>query len=479
MRKLTVAASAALVCLILAVAGAVALPPAVAASGPDWSAYLNGPDHTSYQPTATSITPSDVSTLSMQWRFRPDTSTVTGQPAARFESSPTVSNGVVYIGSGTGMFYAINESTGAVLWKRQFQWVTKKTCDSHGFVSTATVANDPTTGLPTVYVAAPDGYLYALNAADGSIDWKSVVGIPSTTVNDYFNWGSPTVANGKIYMGISSQCDAPLVQGGLRAYDQATGNNFATYFTVPASNPGASIWSSPAVDSSGNVYVTTGNQPKRGMQGDTYSIVKLDGSTLNRLAKFTVPKASLPGTDDDFGGSPTLFTANVGGAATPMVGACNKNGTYYAVKQSNLQLVWSRQLGVAFPNDKGAGPGQCDAAATWDGHYLYEGSNSTTIGGTTYPGSVRALDPATGAIVWETGMPSQVIGSTTLDGGGVLAAPLMGSAAANGVALLNASSGALLRTVNTSSQYFATPVWANAHLVLAGIKRGIGLQAWG
>lgn len=471
---------AASVTLICALAGStVALQPAHAATGPDWAAYLNGPAHTSYQPTATSITPSGVASLSMKWRFRPDAATVSGQPAARLDSSPTVANGVVYIGSGTGMFYAVKESTGAVIWKRQFQWVTKKTCDSHGFVSTASVANDPTTGLPTVYVAAPDGYLYALNASNGSIKWKSVVGIPSTTVNDYFNWGSPTVANGKVYMGISSQCDAPLVQGGLRAYDQATGNNFATYFSVPASNPGGSIWSSAAVDSSGDVYVTTGNQPKFGMVGDTYSIVKLDGSTLNKLAKFTVPKAGLAGTDDDFGGSPTLFTANVGGVATPMVGACNKNGTYYAVKQSNLQLVWSRQLGVAFPNDKGAGPGQCDAAATWDGRYLYEGSNSTIIGGKTYPGSVRALNPATGAIVWQTGLPSQVIGSTTLDGGGVLAAPLMGSSTTNGVALLNASTGSLLRTLNTSSQYFATPVWANSHLVLAGIKRGIGLQDWG
>lgn len=479
MQKRTIATSAALVCALVGSASMVLPQPALAATGPDWAAYLNGANHTSYQSTETSITPSRVAGLSMKWRFRPDTATVTGQPPARFESSPTVANGVVYIGSGTGMFYAVNESTGAVIWKHQFPWIKKTTCGSLGFVSTATVADDPTTGLPTVYVAAPDGYLYALNASDGSTVWRSVVGIPSTTVNDYFNWGSPAVANGKIYMGISSHCDAPLVQGGVRAYDQATGNNFATYFAVPASNPGASIWSSPAVDSSGNVYVTTGNQPKRGLQGDTYSIVKLDGSTLQKLAKFTVPKAALAASDDDFGGSPTLFTAKVGGVATPMVGACNKNGTYYAVKRSNLHLVWSRQLGVASPNDKGAGPGQCDAAATWDGHYLYEGSNSTTVGGKTFPGSVRALNPATGAIVWATGLPSQVIGSTTLDGGGVLAAPLMGSAATNGVALLNASTGSLLRRLNTSSQYFATPVWANSHLVLAAETRGIGLQSWG
>jgi polyvinyl alcohol dehydrogenase (cytochrome) len=186
----------------------------------------------------------------------------------------------------------------------------------------------------------------------------------------------------------------------------------------------------------------------------------------------------LPGTDDDFGGSPTVFTATLNGVSTPMVGACNKNGTYYAVKQSDMSLVWSRQLSVAFPGDKGNGPGQCDAAATWDGHYLYEGTNSTTINGTSYLGSVRALNPSTGAIVWETGLPSQVIGSTTLNGSGVVAAPMMGSSTAEGVALIDATTGAILRIVNTGSQYFAQPVWADTHLILAGQKRSFGLQAW-
>jgi polyvinyl alcohol dehydrogenase (cytochrome) len=394
------------------------------------------------------------------------------------QSSPTIYNGVIYIGSQTGMFFAVSEATGTLVWKRQFPWITATTCGSEGFVSTATVAPDPNTGVVTVYVAAPDGYLYALNASDGSTIWRSVVAIPSTTVNDYFNWGSPTVANGKIYMGISSQCDNPLVQGGVKAYDQSTGTNIATYYTVPSSNPGGSVWSSQAVDSAGNVYATTGNQPKTGQVGDTYSIVKLDGTTLAVLGRFQITKAKLPGSDDDFGGSPTLFTAMLNGVATPMVGACNKNGVYYAVKQSDMSLVWSDQLSVAFPNDKAGGPGQCDAAATWDGTYLYQGTNSTTINGTTYPGSVRALDPATGAIVWETGLPSQVIGSTTLNGSGVLAAPLMGSATSEGVALLNASDGTLLRVLNPGSQYFAQPVWADGHLILAGQKRSYGLQSW-
>ena len=67
-----------------------------------------------------------------------------------------------------------------------------------------------------------------------------------------------------------------------------------------------------------------------------------------------------------------------------MVGACNKNGIYYAFQQNNLAAgpVWQDQLA----NGYGTGPnpeGQCDAAAIWDGTNLIEGGgNGTTINGT-------------------------------------------------------------------------------------------------
>ena len=76
------------------------------------------------------------------------------------------------------------------------------TCDPLGIVDTATVATDPVTGDVTVYVGGPDGYLYALNAANLALEWKSLIAVPSTKVNDYFEYSSPTVANGKIYIGV-------------------------------------------------------------------------------------------------------------------------------------------------------------------------------------------------------------------------------------------------------------------------------------
>jgi outer membrane protein assembly factor BamB len=91
--------------------------------------------------------------------------------AARFWSSPTVYNGVIYIGARNGRFYAIREKTGNVAWSRDVGHVTAKTCSAAGFISTATIAPDPTTGKPTVYVYGASSYLYAMNAATGLDVW--------------------------------------------------------------------------------------------------------------------------------------------------------------------------------------------------------------------------------------------------------------------------------------------------------------------
>ena len=82
-------------------------------------------------------------------------------------------------------------------------------------------------------MAGADGFLYALKAATGAVCGGAWWRGPSATVNDYFNWSSPTVVNGHVYVGVSSQCDKPLVVGGLKEYDQATGALLSFYQTNP------------------------------------------------------------------------------------------------------------------------------------------------------------------------------------------------------------------------------------------------------
>ncbi|MGH3578535.1 MAG: PQQ-binding-like beta-propeller repeat protein, partial [Mycobacterium sp.] len=224
--------------LVGGLVGAVATSGAATAGTIDWPAYLNGAQHSSYNPDAVAITPANAASLTPAWTFNPPGLGTLGN---RFISSPTVYQGNIYIGSENGTFYDIDEATGGVVWSHFIGQQPKLTCAPLSFATTATVAPDPSTGAPTVYEAAPEGDLYAWDASTGNQLWRSVVGIPSTTQNDYFNWASATVANGMVYAGVSSNCDSPLVQGGLLAFDQSGGGLLARFQTNPTGDLGGSV----------------------------------------------------------------------------------------------------------------------------------------------------------------------------------------------------------------------------------------------
>jgi polyvinyl alcohol dehydrogenase (cytochrome) len=435
-----------------------------------WPAYLFGPTHGSFNPAATAITPSNAALLSRSWGWVPDPPTMAGQPGTELLASPTVYGGRVYIGANTGVFYALEESTGAVVWKRFLGFVPRLSCDeARGFTSTATAAPDPSRdGRAAVYVAAPDGRLYALDAGTGATLWRALVAAPSDTENDYYNWSSPTLVGGRLYVGVSSNCDRPLVRGGLKEFDQATGRLLATYWTVPEGSTGGSIWSSAAATRGGRwIYVTTGNECiDCSGPGDALAIVRLAGSSLVDRDRWIVPPDERV-VDSDFGASPTLFSADLGtGTPTPMVGACNKNGTFYAFNRRRLAAgpVWRFQV-------VDRGDTVCLPAAVWDGQRLFVAGANTTIAGKKYQGSIRELDPATGAPLWETGLPAgKVLGTPTLDAAGVLALGTRGQAAR--AYLVGAGDGAIIATFATGPM-FAQPVFADGSLFLATQLNGL------
>jgi outer membrane protein assembly factor BamB len=462
--------------LVLTLAG-LAATPAGAAGTANWSSFLFNANHSSFNGAATSITTKNVADLQPAWQWFQTT------PGLRtFQASPTVVNGVVYIGSENGYFYAISEATRKVLWSQDFGVTPNAACGSEGITATAAVVNDAATGF-TVYVNAPNGKLYALSAATGAILWSATVDTPSTTTDNYYSWSSPLVANGHVYVGISSQCDAPYILGGAEVFNQATGALQGTWHSLPTGDVGASVWSSLAESTlgDGSVFVATGNAPDATAKEppNSQSIVRLSGTNLSQLDSWEVPVSQRIG-DGDFGGSPTIFTADLDGTSTPMVGACNKNGIYYALRQDDLHAgpVWD--VRIAAPYGTKPSPGECDAAAIWDGKRLIAaGGNGTTIKGVAYQGSVQSLNPATGAPIWQTGLPGQIIGSPTEDGAGVVAAQVFESTTGNyGVYLLSAPTGAILGYINAgSSPIFSQPVFAGDDLLVAG-NFSVGLAAY-
>jgi outer membrane protein assembly factor BamB len=120
------------------------------------------------------------------------------------QSSPTVANGIVYVGSETGTVFAFDAATGAVRWT--YDTLGAKPAALHAVCSRPAVAN----GL--VYIAGGDGSVYALDAATSEFRWQYNTGV----LNDaYFVCGSPAVANGAVYFA--------TVDGTVYAFDAQTG----------------------------------------------------------------------------------------------------------------------------------------------------------------------------------------------------------------------------------------------------------------
>ena len=458
-------------------APAAAAGAAAAGAGLDWRQYLHGPQHSSVS-LATAFTPSNAASASQVWHWQPPV--IPGKPSPRLVASPTVAAGRVYIGAESGGFYALSEATGAVLWSRQLDTEPKATCAANGISATAAVSPDPVTATSTVYVPGAR-YLYALNAATGALMWKTEIGPPSLAHPDaYYNWSSPTVAGGHVYAGLASGCDRPLIRGGLVELDQHTGQALHTWHTVPGGSIGGSIWSSAAATSDGSdVWVSTGNEcdptintcPAGNQIGHSLSIVHLSAS-LRLLQAWQAAGTAGHGHDWDFGSSPTLFGS---GSAPPAVGACNKNGNYYALTANPLGSTpqWTDVIGAAAHSDD-----SCLASSVWNGKAgaLYIGGDPTTIGGTSYGGSVRRVNPATGAYIWQTGLPCAVMGTPSLDSAGVLAAGTYLCPAGNtpGAYLINAATGAILKTLPAGSdRVFSQPVFAQGTLFVATAAQGL------
>jgi polyvinyl alcohol dehydrogenase (cytochrome) len=448
-----------------------------AAPNLDWPQYEHGPQHSSVS-NATAFTPSNAASAHQVWHWQPPV--IGGKPAPALEASPTVVAGVVYIGAESGGFYALNESTGAVKWSRQLDTEPTASCRGLGITATAAVLPDPVSGTPTAYVSGAR-FLYALNAATGAVTWKTRIGpVDAAQPDAYYNWSSPTVAGGHIYVGLSSNCDVPLIRGGVVELDQHTGTVLHTWYTVPKGSIGGSIWTSILTTSTGSdVWVSTGNEcdptvdtcPAGNKIGNSLSIVHLS-SSLGLLQAWRAPGTAGGGHDWDFGSSPVLF-GSLG--VPPDVGACNKNGLFYALADNPLGSapLWTTRLGVP-----GGTRGACLSSAVWNGPAgtLYLSGNGTTIGGTSAGGSIAQANPSTGAFIWRTGLPCAVMGTPTLDGSGVLAVGTYRCVkpATPAAYLVNAATGAVLTTLPVgANRVFAQPVFAQGTLFVATESGGL------
>ncbi len=351
----------------------------------DWPTFLMGDDRSGYNGAETHITAQTAANLASYSAFH---------AGGGITAQPVVVKGVVYWGSWDGYEHATTLD-GKHLWSTYLGVTRDVDCGYNvlGVASTATVAEVTIDNHPmsAVFVAGGNGYLYALNALNGKILWSTLLG----ETPDYFIWSSPLVYQGSIYEGVASLGDCPNAWGQLVQMNATTGQIENAFAVVPTNCTGGSIWSSPTLNThTGELFVTTGNGGTCNV-GEPYavSMIELHAANLSYIASWQVPPSQWD-DDSDFGATPTLFSATINGKEQPMVGAINKNGVYYAFVQGEISNgpVWSTPLSNVVGGI---------SSSAWDGKRLYVAGGNTTIKGKFCQGSISALNPATGAIIWQ------------------------------------------------------------------------------
>ena len=224
------------------------------------------------------LSPNNVGSIDLHWSFATEGS---------IASSPAVSDGVVYIGSEDGNFYALNATTGAELWHFPDPI-------DQAFTSSAAVADG------VVYVPSEDGNLYAL--IKGEVLWIFLLGQADNS--------AVTVANGVVYVHSL---------GTLYALDAST---HGALWTFSVDEQSSDAQATPAV-ANGTVYVGFNTCSTTCQFGG--SVVALSASTGTELWSFST-------------GAEVLSPA----VADGVVYFASLDGNFYALNASTGAKLWQR-----------------------------------------------------------------------------------------------------------------------------------------
>jgi polyvinyl alcohol dehydrogenase (cytochrome) len=480
-------------------AGSMSPPPSCPALA-DWPTYGFDLTRNRFNPGEGLITPSTVGGLDVRWFL----STGSGAVSA----SPTVVGGVAYVGSWNGTMYALDAFSGQPVWT--FDIADPNPGSRGGFPgiqSSAAVASG------RVFFGAADANVYALDAQSGALVWKTSLGNPDPATEGAHVWSSPAVSAGMVYVGKSSHLDNPCVRGAVVALDAGSGDEVWRFDILPericgtdtrhpcvidtdcpatscvpflvcrsgsgeqdqsqlcssdidctppatCQRPlGGGVTSSLAVDAAaGAVYASVGDCVGSGATGFTESIIALDAQTgALRWVFQPIPPGDL--ADLDFVASTNLFSATVGGVTRRLVGAGNKDGTYYAVDQDTGALVW--QQAVVPPGFLGGFNASTGVAL---GH-IYAGTF-------TGPPFEFALGTSDGAVAWQC--PGTECGGPSFGPAGIAGGVVFLGDAAGMLRAFDASTGALLRKIDLGGGVSSGPAIVNGMVVV-----GAGTGAFG
>lgn len=318
----------------------------------DWLTYGRTYSEQRFSPLK-QIDEQSVSRLGLAWSY--DLTTLRG-----LEATPLVQDGVMYTSSAWSLVYALDASTGKLLWEYD-PHVPK---DHAKFVCCDVVNRGVALYHGRVYVGTLDGRLIALDAKTGMSVWDV-----QTTPKDgpYAITGAPRIAKGRVIIGNAGSEYA--VRGYVSAYDADTGKLIWRAYTVPgdpsqpfeseAMRKAAATWSGEWWKAGGGgtawdtivydpetdfVFFGTGNgspwYDRLRSKGDNLyvaSIVALRADTGEQVWAYQ----TTPGDNWDYDATQPLMlaTLTIDGQQRRALMQANKNGFFYELDPATGKLI--------------------------------------------------------------------------------------------------------------------------------------------
>jgi len=187
------------------------------------------------------ITTANVKNLRVKWLFQ-------GRHIEKFETTPLVVNGIMYLTRPENAIYALDAATGRQMWMYEYR-NPPRTFNCCGRVNRglAILGN-------TLFMNTLDMHVVAVDARSGHEIWKTEM-YDYTEAGGYAAPGAPLVVKDKLIVGMAG--GERGVNGFLDAYDTKTGQRLWRFHTIP--QPGEPNFGTWAGDSWKTGGVTTWN----------------------------------------------------------------------------------------------------------------------------------------------------------------------------------------------------------------------------
>jgi outer membrane protein assembly factor BamB len=258
--------------LILRLAALPLVFPTSAFSG-DWPQFHFSEARTGFNAVESTLSRANISTLTLSWR-----TTISAAPV----SPPVVADGKVFVGSNDGNAYALDGTTGLILWSGPtgasipfspavdqgrvyvgsddtkvyaFSETCSTPCSPLWTATTAgRISSAPAVAGGVVYVGAgrgADGDLWALDAVTGSVLWTAplssaphgVAVADGVVYADFFAFpASCSTPCSPLWVGNNGGDSMPAVSGGVVYVDAGYVNNRFNAYPASCSTPCSPLW---------------------------------------------------------------------------------------------------------------------------------------------------------------------------------------------------------------------------------------------